>query len=79
MASRIEVNARAGQAGRAVPVEVLESLVRTYLVRRSSELELETGQRIELVIGDNPPVACTVAGFERGDVRLTRGWALESA
>ena len=73
MASRIEVK------GRAVPVEVLESLVRTYLVRMEGALELVTGQRVELVIGENPPVACTVAGLEQGAVRLTRGSMLPTA
>ena len=64
--------------GRTLSVEVLESLVRGYLVALqdpvAGEVGLEAGASVELVIGDTPAVPCTVAARESGGVRLLRGW-----
>ena len=61
---------------RSFSIEVLESLVRTYLVRIEAAHGLVPGKRVELVIADNPPVPCTIAADEAGALRLIRGWVL---
>ncbi len=60
--------------GRAFPVEVVETLVRSYLVRAPEADGLAPGRRVELVIAGQPPVPCTVERVEAAGVRLLRGW-----
>jgi hypothetical protein len=68
-------------SGERLPVEVLESLVRSYLVRPRAEAggrgtaAPSVGDHVALVIGDNPPVPCTVAAREGEALRLLRGTA----
>ena len=69
--------------GESFEVEVLESLVRTYLVRpRSLDfgnarlVRLPSGTRLQLAIGGEPPVRCRLSGDEDGALRLIRGWGL---